>query len=132
INIETLNTAPSEVSGIHRFTIVIHETEEEVIKVVKQIEKQVDALKAYYHTADEIIWQEMGLYKVSTESITEKVKVERVLRKFGARAIVIRKDFIVFEATGHHEEIDAVIDYFESYGLVEFVRGERVAIIKDS
>lgn len=132
INIEYLNTAPSEVAGIHRFTIVIHETEEAVAKLVRQIEKQVEVLKAYFHTDDEIIWQEMGLYKVSSDSITEKVKVERLLHQFGARAIAIRKDYIVFEATGHQEEIDRVIRFFEPYGLIEFVRGARVAIIKDS
>lgn len=132
INLEYLNTAPSEVPGIHRFTIVIIETEEAVAKLVKQIEKQVDVLKAYAHTEDEIIWQEMGLYKVSSEAITEKVKVERLLHQYGARAIAIRKDYIVFEATGHQEEIDRVIRFFEPYGLIEFVRGARVAIIKDS
>lgn len=132
INIEYLNTAPSEVAGIHRFTIVIHETEESVKKLVRHIEKQVEVLKAYFHTDDEIIWQEMALYKVSAESITEKVKVERLLNHFGARAVAIRKDFVVFEATGHHEEIDRVIHFFEPYGLIEFVRGARVAIIKDS
>jgi acetolactate synthase-1/3 small subunit len=57
INIESLNTSPSEVESIHRFTIVISETEEVVRKIVRQIEKQVDVLKAYYNTNDEIIWQ---------------------------------------------------------------------------
>lgn len=132
INIEFLNTAPSEVPGIHRFTIVIHETEEAVSKLVRQIEKQVDVLKAYAHTPEEIIWQEMALYKVSSDSITEKVKVERLLHQFGARAIAIRKDYIVFETTGHKEEIERVIEFFEPYGLIEFVRGARVAIIKES
>lgn len=132
INLEYLNTAPSEVSGIHRFTIVITETEDTVAKLVKQIEKQVDVLKAYAHTDDEIIWQEMGLYKVSSEAITEKVKVERLLHQYGARAIAIRKDYVVFEATGHQEEIDKVLRFLEPYGLIEFVRGARVAIIKES
>lgn len=132
INIDYLNTAESEVPGIHRFTIVVNVTEEAVRKVVKQIQKQVDTLGAMFHTSDEVIWQEIGLYKVEAESITEKVRVERLLRQFGARAIVIRKDYIVFEVTGHQEEIERVIEFFEPYGLIEFVRGARVAIIKDS
>lgn len=132
INIENLNTAVSEVPGIHRFTIVIHETEDAVNKLIRQIEKQVEVLKAYYHTDEEIIWQEMGLYKVSTDSVAEKIKVERLLRQFGSRAVAIRKDYIVFEATGHQEEIDRVIKFFEPFGLIEFVRGARVAIIKES
>jgi len=61
INVESLNTSPTEAEGIHRFTIVIHETEEVVRKLCRQIERQVDVLKAYFNTNDEIIWQEMWL-----------------------------------------------------------------------
>src|SRR5690606_26551002 len=71
-------------------------------------------------------------FKVPSESITEKVKVERLLHEYGARAIAIRKDYIVFEATGHREEIDRLVKFFEPFGLIEFVRGARVAIIKKS
>jgi len=132
INIESLNTSPSEVEGIHRFTIVIMETEEVVRKLCRQIEKQVEILKAYYNTNEEIIWQEMALYKVPTDEIAEKVKVERLLREYGARAVVIRKDYTVFETTGQREETDKLVEVLEPYGLIEFVRSARVAIIKDS
>ena len=132
INIESLNTSPSEVEGIHRFTIVINETEEVVRKLCRQLEKQVEILKAYYNTNEEIIWQELALYKVPTDEIAEKVKVERLLREYGARAVVIRKDYTVFETTGQREEINRLIEVLEPLGLIEFVRSARVAIIKDS
>jgi acetolactate synthase-1/3 small subunit len=132
INIESLNTSPSEVEGIHRFNIVINETEETVRKIVRQIEKQVDVLKAYFNTNDNIIWQELALYKVPTDIITEKVKVERLLRTYGARVVAIRKDYTIFETTGQREETDRLIKVLEPYGLIEFVRSARVAIIKDS
>jgi acetolactate synthase I/III small subunit len=132
INIESLNTSPSEVEGIHRFTIVINETEDTVRKLARQIEKQVEVLKAYYNTGEEIVWQELALYKVSTEEVAEKVKVERLLRQYGARAVVIRKDYTVFETTGHREETDKLVEVLEPYGLIEFVRSARVAIIKGS
>ncbi|MDE3124573.1 MAG: acetolactate synthase small subunit [Bacteroidota bacterium] len=132
INIESLNTSPSESEGIHRFTIVINETEEVVRKLCRQIEKQVEVLKAYYNTEDEIVWQELAMYKVSTEAIAEKIKVERLLREYGARAVVIRKDYTVFETSGHREETDRLVKFLEPYGLIEFVRSARVAIIKSS
>ncbi|HEY4288615.1 MAG TPA: acetolactate synthase small subunit [Puia sp.] len=132
INIESLNTSPSEVEGIHRFTIVINEAEEVVRKLCRQLEKQVEILKAYFNTNEEIIWQEMALYKVSTDEIAEKVKVERLLREYGARAVVIRKDYTVFETTGQREETDRLVEVLEPLGLIEFVRSARVAIIKDS
>jgi acetolactate synthase-1/3 small subunit len=132
INIHNLNTSPSEVPGIHLFNIVIEETEEVIKKLVRQIEKQVDVLKAYFNTNDEIIWQEMALYKVPTDVIVEKVQVERLLHQFGARVVAIRKDYTVFETTGHREETDKLIAALEPYDLIEFVRSARVAIIKDS
>ncbi len=132
INIDSLNTSPSEIEGIHRFTIVIDETEEVVRKLCRQIEKQVEVLKTYFNTNEEIIWQEMALYKVSTDEIAEKVKVERLLREYGARAVVIRKDYTVFETTGQREETDKLLEVLQPYGLIEFVRSARVAIIKDS
>jgi acetolactate synthase-1/3 small subunit len=132
INVESLNTSPSEVPGIHRFTIVVVESREVVLKIVRQIEKQVEVLKAYYNTNDQIVWQELALYKVLSDEITEKVKVERLLREFGARAVAIRKDFIVFETTGHREETNKLMEALAPFGLVEFVRSARVAIIKES
>ncbi len=132
INIESLNTSPSEAEGIHRFTIVINEFEEVVRKLARQIEKQVEVLKAYYNTNDEIVWQELALYKVSTDEIAEKAKVERLLREHGARAVVIRKDYTIFETSGHREETDKLVEVLAPYGLIEFVRSARVAIIKAS
>ena len=132
INIESLNTSPSEAEGIHRFTIVIDETEDVVRKIARQIEKQVEVLKAYYNTNDEIVWQELALYKVPTDEIAEKVQVERLLREHGARAVVIRKDYTIFETSGHREETDKLVEVLTPYGLIEFVRSARVAIIKNS
>jgi acetolactate synthase I/III small subunit len=132
INIESLNTSPSEVDSVHRFTIVINETEDVVRKLCRQIEKQVEVLKAYFNTQDEIVWQELALYKVPTDVIQAEVKVERLLRQYGANAVVIRKDYTVFEVAGHREETDRLIKVLEPYGLIEFVRSARVAIIKDS
>lgn len=132
INIESLNTSPSEAEGIHRFTIVIDETEEVVRKLARQIEKQVEVLKAYYNTDQEIVWQELALYKVPTDEIAEKVQVERLLREHGARAVVIRKDYTIFETSGHREETDKLVEVLAPYGLIEFVRSARVAIIKNS
>lgn len=132
INVESLNTSPTEVESVHRFTIVINETEEVVKKLCRQIEKQVEVLKAYYNNEEEIVWQELALYKVPTDIIAAEVKVERLLREYGAHTVVIRKDYTVFAVTGHREETEALIRVLEPFGLIEFVRSGRVAILKGS
>jgi acetolactate synthase I/III small subunit len=132
INIDSLNTSPSEIDSVHRFTIVINETEEVVRKLCRQIEKQVEVLKAYYNNNEEIVWQELAMYKVPTDVIAEQVKVERLLSQHGAKVVVIRKDYTVFECTGHREETDNLMKVLEPFGLIEFVRSARIAIIKNS
>ena len=62
--------------------------------------------------------------------LPRSVSVERLLRENGARVVVLRKDYTVFETTGHREETDNLISILQPYGLIEFVRSARVAIIK--
>ena len=132
INLESLNTSPSEIDNIHRFTIVVVETEDVVKNLVRQMEKLVDVFKVNYNTNDEIIWQQIALYKVPTSVIMKEVKVERLLRRYGARTVVIREDYTVFETTGQDEEIDNLLKELDKYGLIEFVKSSRIAIIKSS
>jgi acetolactate synthase-1/3 small subunit len=132
ISLESFNTSPSEVPNIYRFTIVVIESESVVKNLVKQIEKIVDVFKVYCNTNEEIVWQQMALYKVPTEVIIKEVKVERLLREYGAKAVVIRSDYTVFEATGQGDEINKLLKKLDKFGLIEFVRSSRIAIINAS
>ena len=132
ISLESFNTSPSEIKNIYRFTIVVKETAMVVKNLVLQIEKLVDVFKVFYNTNEEIIWQQIALYKVPTAVIMKDVKVERLLRSFGAKAVVIREDYTVFETTGQDEEVNNLLEELTKYGLIEFVRSSRIAIIKDS
>jgi acetolactate synthase-1/3 small subunit len=132
ISLESLNTSPSEIENIYRFTLVVRETEAVVKNLVRQLEKIVDVFKVYYNTNDEIIWQQIALYKVPTTVIMKEVKVERLLREFGAKAVVIREDYTVFETTGQDDEVNNLLKELDQYGLIEFVRSSRIAIIKSS
>ena len=132
ISLESLNTSPSEIENIYRFTLVVRETEAVVKNLVRQLEKIVDVFKVYHNTNDEIIWQQIALYKVPTSVIMKEVKVERLLREYGAKAVVIREDYTVFENTGQDDEVNNLLKELDQYGLIEFVRSSRIAIIKSS
>ena len=106
ISLESFNTSPTEFENIYRFTIVLNEREAFVDTLVKQIAKIVEVLAAYYNTEDEIIWQQLALYKLPTEKISKEVKVERLLRNHGAQVVVIRNDYTVFAVTGQEKEIE--------------------------
>lgn len=130
INIESLTTSKASIKGIHRFTIVVNLEEEEVRKLVAQIDKQVDVIKAFYYDETEIIHQEVALYKVPTSGFTNGNSLERLIRKHNARILEIEPEFTVIEKTGHAEETEALLHELEKIGIYEFVRSGRIAIVK--
>jgi acetolactate synthase I/III small subunit len=131
INIESLTVSESAIKGVYKFTIVIKSTEEQVVKVVGQIEKILDVLKAFHHTNDEMIYQEIALYKVSTESLYENDTIEKVVRSAGARILEITRDYTVIEKTGHKEETQALFEELNKYKVMQFIRSGRVALTRD-
>src|SRR5512136_647090 len=76
INIESLTVSESAIQGIYKFTIVVVCTEETVRTIVSQIEKVIDVLKAFYLTNEEMIYQEIALYKVPTEALYDSDQLE--------------------------------------------------------
>jgi len=131
INIESLTVSGSAISGVSKFIIVVHETEDKVQRLVAQLEKIVDVLKAFYHTNDEMIYQEIALYKVSSGSLFESDEIEKMVRDSGARILEITRDYIVIEKTGHKEETQDLFDRLSKFGVMQFIRSGRIAITRD-
>jgi acetolactate synthase-1/3 small subunit len=130
LNIESLAVSESALHGIFKFTIVIRTTQEVIEKVVKQIEKVVDVLRAYYLCQDEIIYQEIALYKVPTEALTESTDIERLVRKYNARILEVTSEYTVIEKTGHKEDTQQLFDDMKKFGVLQFTRSGRIAITK--
>ncbi|MDH6303580.1 acetolactate synthase-1/3 small subunit [Parabacteroides sp. PF5-5] len=131
LNIETLSVSPSAIKGVHKFTITTFATEDMIDKVVKQIDKRVDILKAYYNTDEDLVYQEIALYKVSTEKFLGLDAVESLIRKYNARVLDMNESCIVLEKSGHYEETQALFNELShSIGVLQFIRSGRVAITK--
>jgi len=130
LNIESLNASESQIPGIHRFTIVLNTTEEMVQKLVLQLEKQVEVIKAVYHTDEETVFQEITLFKISVEKAAEDNLVERLIRDKNARILSVEQDFMIIEKTGHKAENDDLLEFLKPYGLIDYVKSGRVSLIK--
>lgn len=130
INIESLTTSESAIAGIHKFTIVVFTTHEQVKKLALQIEKRIDILKVFVFTADDIIHQEIALYKVPTETLINCNEVEKLVRQYGARILEVTKEYTVIEKTGHKNETQELFEKLDKYGVSQFVRSGRVAVTK--
>ncbi len=129
INIESMTVSKSEIENVHRFTFVVNITETQSRKLVGQLEKQIEVIRAFYHTKDEIIYHETALFKISSEFLYDE-QIQEKLKFRRAHIISISERYFVIEASGMKEDIDNMYDKLKPYGLLQFVRSGRIAITK--
>ncbi len=130
VNIESLTVSQSALKGISKFTIVVNETTDKVVNIVKQIDKQIEVLKAFYNTNDEMIFQEVALYKVPTKALMDSDQIEKMIRSHNARILEITSEYTVIEKTGHEEETQALFEGLNTFGVLQFIRSGRIAITR--
>ena len=131
INIESLNTSPSEIEGVSKFTIVVSMTEEHVKKIIGQIEKQVEVIKAYYHDDHDTIYQISGLFKIKSELLFEEPQIQNIIKESNARIVTVNTLFFVLEKSGKQEEVVALYNQLNVFGIMQYTRSGRVAITKE-
>ena len=95
-----------------------------------QVEKRIDVLRAFYLTDDDIVYQEIALYKVPTEQLIAEKQLEHIIRHYNARILEIDKSYTVLEKAGHPDETEALFHELQKYGIRQFVRSGRVAVTK--
>ena len=131
INIESFSTSESEIKDVFRFIIVVKMTKSDVEKVVKQIEKQVEVIKAFCHTDTETIYQESALYKMKSSSLFEERHIQNVIKDSNARIVTVNPEFFVIEKTGFRDDTEKLYNDLKSYGLLQFTRSGRIAVSKE-
>ncbi|MBD5278822.1 MAG: acetolactate synthase small subunit [Bacteroides sp.] len=131
LNIDSITASPCAIPGVHKYTITCHSTRSMLEHVVRQMEKRIDVIKAYIFTDDEILYQEVALYKVPTENVVN-TDIEEIVRWHGARVLEIQKDYTVFEKTGQTAEIMELYEKLKPLGIRQFVRSGRVAVTRSS
>ena len=132
INIISITSSESEISNIFRFIIVVQVNFNQVKKLVKQIEKQIEVIAAFYHTDDETIFLETALYKVKSESLFEERQIQNIIKESRANMVTVKPEYFVIEKTGWREETENLYQKLKPYGLLQFVRSGRISVSKKS
>ena len=130
INLESVSSSPSAEAGVHKMNFLVSGDYEVLRKVVDQIEKCVDVLRAYLYTDDEIVYQEVALYKVPTKRLLDEPNLERIIRVHNARILEITREYTVIEKTGHETETQALYELLTQYGIQQFIRSGRICVTK--
>lgn len=130
INIESLNVSKSEINGVSKFTIVVHTTEDWTRKIVMQVEKQIEVIRAFYHTDDETIFLETALFKIASDLLFDERQIQNIIKKNHSQIVTVSREFFVLAKSGRRSEIDSMYQELEPYGIMQFVRSGRIAVTK--
>lgn len=130
LNIESITSSASAVEGIHQINISLRSERSVLEKVIRQIEKCIDVLRAYLYTDDEIVYQEIALYKVPTVRLLDEPNLEGIIRDHNARILELTRDYAVIKKTGHESETQALYELLAQYDLQQFIRSGRICVTK--
>ncbi|MFD0797456.1 acetolactate synthase small subunit [Maribacter chungangensis] len=131
INIESLNVSKSEIDNVSKFTIVVHTTDKWVKNIVGQIEKQIEVIKAFYHTDDETIYQESALFKIASDLLFDERQIQNIIKESNSQIVTVARDFFVLAKSGRRHEIDEMYEELKPFGIMQFVRSGRIAVSKE-
>ena len=133
VNIETLSVSPSAIQGIHKFTITAFSDRDSITKIVKQIDKRIDIVKAYFNVNEDLVFQEIALYKLSTAKLLSLGSIEDIIRRYNARILDMTEEWVTLEKTGHYNETQSLFkELSEKTGVLQFIRSGRIAITKSN
>jgi acetolactate synthase-1/3 small subunit len=116
---------------VSRYTITIkHDKREEVEKLVRQIRKVVEVLAVFGYLDDEVVYNEIALFKIATPIGTRPIDIETINKVYKAWVVYWGLDYVVIEKAGNEAEIMDFFRYIKPYGILEFVKSGRVAVGK--
>ena len=124
-NINSLSVGPTHIEGRSKMTIV---TELDAVEQVKkQLNKLVNVIKIVELDPDMTIETEVLLLKVSLNKDSQTSVIEKASLS-GANSVDVGQDYAVFELTGSSKELNKFEDLMKPFGIIDMVRGGRIAI----
>jgi acetolactate synthase-1/3 small subunit len=132
VNIESLNVSASSIPGVHKYTITAWSSDEDqIIKIVRQIEKKIDVVKANYFTDEQLFIRESGLYKLATPMVLDNPEISRTIRRYDAHIIEVNPTYTIVMKHGITEDIISLYRDLDKFGCVlQYTRSGRIAVTR--
>ncbi|WP_254864060.1 acetolactate synthase small subunit [Halovivax gelatinilyticus] len=125
-NIESLTVGPTTVDGHARITTVVEETDPGIEQLKKQLRK-LSAVISAGEIAGETVSRELVLVKVRGD---DPHQVHAITRMYDGETLDAGPRTITVELTGDESRIDAAIDAYRRFGIVEIARTGQTALAR--
>jgi acetolactate synthase-1/3 small subunit len=128
-NIESLTVGRTQEPGISRMTIVLDSDQASARKVARHLDKLISVIGVEDVTDHPLVARNLTLIKVRVGG-GSRAEVMQIVDTFRARVVDVGLDSLMIEATGTEDKVEGLVQVLEPFGIVEMVRGGRVAMVR--
>lgn len=128
-NIESIAVGHSETPHLSRMTIVVDGSATMVEQVRKQLDKVIDVIRVSDITSGDVIARELALIKVKATTATRS-EIMQIVDIFRASIVDVGSDEVTVEVTGDEQKINSLFSLLRGFGIREFARTGRIAMIR--
>ncbi|MCY4403732.1 MAG: acetolactate synthase small subunit [Candidatus Poribacteria bacterium] len=127
-NIDSLNVAETHDKSVSQITLVTHGDAQIIEQIYQHLNRLIDVIEVTDLSAGTHVEREIVLIKVSTDDAQKRTEILQTAEVFRGRVIDMKPASLVLEITGDEGKLEAAINIFNTYGILELARTGKIAM----
>ena len=127
-NIDSLTVGRTHNPEVSRMTIVVNDVPVKAQRIAVNLEKLVNVIDVEIISDIPSIIRDLVLIKVRANNADTRNKVTTICESFPARIVDIGPEVIIVEMVGAVDQVEALIEEFDTMEIVEMIRTGAVAM----
>ena len=128
-NIDSLVVAESRDNSFARMTIGVTGAPEGLEQIIKQVNKLIDVIHCYEHTADDSVAKEMIMAKFLVPK-SERTDAINIIEHFDGRTIDLTHTSMIAMIIGESALIDSALEMLSQFEIIETVRTGQIVMAR--
>ena len=129
-NIDSLVVSQGRDPRFSRMTIGIVGNPGGFVQIIKQVNKLIDVIHCYEHSAENAVVKEMLLVKFLAEDASQRTDALQIVEHFGEKTVDLTPASMVAMITGDSNKVDAAVDMLSQFDIIETVRTGKVVMAR--
>jgi acetolactate synthase-1/3 small subunit len=129
-NIESISVGETIDANMSQMTIVTTGDDQIIEQITKQLNKLIDVIKVTDMLELDHVEREMILVKLAPKT-GRKIEVLNIVEIFRGKIIDSSEQTYTVEMTGDDNKLEAFVNLMKPFGIKEFVRTGKVAIVRE-
>ena len=121
-NIDSLVVSQGRDPRFSRMTIGISGDPEGLEQIIKQVNKLIDVIHCFEHTAADAVAKEMLLVKFLVEDGQQRTDALQIIEHFNGKTVDLTPTSMIALITGDSPKVDAAVGMLSQFATIETVR----------